>query len=234
MTSVWDSSEILAAIKTYVDKFCQGRIKTASRAFGVNYQTVFAWCKGLRTPKLTTLGKTLDVLVAAGLLTDPNSLGVTGSTDSDEVTSLSERTKSTMTSDYAFIPRVEAVAGCGESLQTQGDVSDSLYAFRKEFLRREGIKTEDAVMMYVSGDSMEPTIMDKDTLLVDKRDNVPKDGYIYVLSLGDTLMVKRMQRIADGWLLRSDNPKYAPVTVQGQEQEKMVVHGRVRWFSRVI
>lgn len=174
--------------------------------------------QGRETPKMTTLAPVLDVLRAAGKLKDVQA---------------TTRERQKAFDEYELIPRAVAVAGCGESLQTEESLS-SLYAFRKEFLRREGINPKDALMMYVSGNSMQPTIMDKDTILIDKRDNQPREGYIYVLTLGDALMVKRLQKIADGWLLKSDNERYSPVSVQGQELEKMVIHGRVRWFSRVI
>jgi len=218
MATPWKDSPVLTAIKAYIDDLHGGNVRAASRDFGVGYETVLAWYKGRSTPKLTTLANTLEVLKASGKL---------------QQSGAPNKMHQRAFEDFEFIPRAIAVAGCGESFQTE-DGLQSLYAFRKEFLRREGIHAKDALMMYVTGDSMQPTIMDKDTILIDKADNEPRDGYIYVLSLGGALMVKRLQRIANGWLLRSDNERYAPVSVQGQELETMVIHGRVRWYSRVI
>jgi SOS-response transcriptional repressor LexA len=220
MATPSEKSATLTAIRSYVDDLYDGNVKAAARTlqpYGIKYETFITWYKGDKCPKLASVEKIFEVLKDSGRI-----LSIGPSKAHMEVVE-----------SYDFIPRVVAVAGAGESLQTEGAFK-SLYAFRKEFLAREGIEAKSAVMMYVSGDSMEPTIMDRDTILIDKRDNVPKDGYIYAVTLGDALMVKRMQKIIDGWILKSDNPKYAPVTVQGQEQEKMVVHGRVRWFSRVI
>ena len=135
--------------------------------------------------------------------------------------------------EYEFVPRVQAVAGCGESLVTDGDVA-GMYAFRKSFLEAIHVRAKDAVMMYVSGDSMEPLICDRDTVLFNAADNEPRDGHLYVVSLGGSLMVKRLQTIPNGWQLCSENHRYGPIPIQGDELEKFRVHGRVRWFGRVL
>lgn len=216
-----ENSAILTAIRDYIDDVHNGNVKSAARAlspYGVKYETLITWYKGNKCPKLESVEKILEVLKVSGKLHE---------------TEVPNKMHLRVYESYDFIPRAVAVAGCGESLQTEDGLS-SLYAFRKEFLRREGIQAKNALMMYVSGDSMQPTIMDKDTILIDKADNTPQEGYIYALTLGDTLMVKRLQRIPDGWMLKSDNPMYSPLTVQGQELNQLVIHGRVRWFSRVI
>ena len=134
--------------------------------------------------------------------------------------------------DYVLIPKVSAVAGAGASLETGGDVL-GLYAFRREFLHREGINSKQAVMMLVSGDSMEPLLRDGDTVLVDQSANTPSDGHIFVVRLGEELMVKRLQKTAQGWNICSLNPGYGSIPVEG-EQEDFQVYGRVRWFGRVV
>ncbi|MBR4741676.1 MAG: helix-turn-helix transcriptional regulator, partial [Desulfovibrio sp.] len=135
--------------------------------------------------------------------------------------------------EYEFVPRVKAVAGCGESLVTDGEVA-GMYAFRKSFLETLNIKAKDAVMMYVSGDSMQPLICDRDTVMFNTKDTEPKEGHLYVVSFGDSLMVKRLQQIPSGWMLCSENPRYSPVSIEGDELAKLRIHGRVRWFGRVI
>lgn len=135
--------------------------------------------------------------------------------------------------DYVMIPKVKAVAGAGASLETNGDVA-GFYAFREEFLKREGISTKNSVMMLVRGDSMDPLIKDGDTILIDQACNKPQDGGIFVVGFGDELMVKRLQRIPTGWLVRSQNEDSGKFTVEGDEEGKFRVYGRVRWFGRVL
>lgn len=135
--------------------------------------------------------------------------------------------------EYAMVPKVSAIAGAGESLVTSGKIK-GYYAFRNAFLERERIHPEKCVLMVVAGDSMEPLIKDGDTILVDESENTPRDGYIFVVGLADTLMVKRLSRIPNGWRLCSENRDRADTDVQGDEMETFRVYGRVRWFGRVL
>lgn len=134
--------------------------------------------------------------------------------------------------DYVMIPKVSAVAGAGASLETDGNVL-GMYAFRRDFLRREGINCKKSVLMMVRGDSMEPLLKDGDTILVDQNCNMPADGQIFVVGLGDELMVKRLQKTSLGWNICSLNQGYTPISVEG-DQEDFRVYGRVRWFGRVV
>ena len=135
--------------------------------------------------------------------------------------------------DFVMVPKVKAVAGAGASLETNGDIS-AYYAFRNDFLKREHINPKNSVMMLVRGDSMEPLIKEGDTILIDQNDKVPQDGRIFLVALGEELMVKVLQKIPNGWNICSINERYAPLSVQGDELDKFRVYGRVRWFGRVL
>lgn len=135
--------------------------------------------------------------------------------------------------DFVLINRVKAVAGCGESYQIDSDVVAS-YAFRRSFFQYLGVNPKNCKAMFVQGDSMQPLINDKDMILFDENETDIREGYIYVLNYDEALMVKRFQRITDGWNICSENPTYSPVPVQGQNMEKLKVYGRVRWFGRVV
>ena len=135
--------------------------------------------------------------------------------------------------DFVLINRVKAVAGCGESYQIDSDVASS-YAFRRSFFQYLGVNPNHCKAMFVQGDSMQPLINDRDMILFDENETEIREGYIYVLNYDDALMVKRFQRITDGWNICSENPTYSPVPVQGQNLEKLKVFGRVRWFGRVV
>ena len=134
---------------------------------------------------------------------------------------------------YAYIPKVEAKAGAGSSLVTCGDVL-GYYAFRHDFLGRQNIHPASSVMLEVMGHSMDPLIKHKDTILVDQCAKDLRDGYIFLVGLGDELLVKRVQRTPRGWLLRSENKDFADIPVEGPDLENFRVYGRVRWFGRVI
>lgn len=135
--------------------------------------------------------------------------------------------------DFEMIPKVEAQAGAGSSLITSGEIL-AYYAFRCDFLRQARIPPKDAVMLDVIGHSMEPLIRHRDTILVDRSKRELRDGEIFLVGLGDELLVKRVQRTPRGWLLRSENKDFADIPVDGPDLEAFRVYGRVRWFGRVL
>ena len=68
--------------------------------------------------------------------------------------------------DLIMIPMVEARLSAGQgSLQTDGN-SERSYAFRSDFLHRKG-NPDNMVLMRVSGDSMQPEILNNDVVLLD-------------------------------------------------------------------
>lgn len=91
---------------------------------------------------------------------------------------------------------------------------------------------DNLVLFTVNGDSMDcPTSQIKDggLVLVDTTANdFRKDG-IYVISIDDSLFVKRLQ-IMPGKMLRvkSDNPSYDPFDVS-LESDSVKIIGRVVW-----
>ncbi len=135
--------------------------------------------------------------------------------------------------EYEMIPKVEARAGAGSSLITDDEVQ-GYYAFRQNFLCRVGIHAKRSIMLDVIGDSMQPLIMNGDTILVDQSQTTPQDGKIFLVGFGDELLVKRLQRTPRGWMLVSQNPDYAPMSVESSDLEVFRVYGRVRWFGRVV
>jgi hypothetical protein len=136
--------------------------------------------------------------------------------------------------DYALVPKVKARLGAGSSLVTNGD-QDGLYAFRKEFLKRIGLEGVSSLVMFdVIGDSMEPTIMDRDTVLCSLREKDPVSGYVYAIRVDDELLVKRIVREPGKLIVKSDNPAYGPFEIkQSEHSTNFEIIGRVRWQGRV-
>lgn len=135
--------------------------------------------------------------------------------------------------EFYLVTKVEAQAGAGSSFVTSDKIK-GMYAFRRDFFQTAGINADKCVMFDVIGQSMQPLIMDGDTILVDESQKDLKDGEIFLVSLGEELLVKRVQRTPRGWLLISHNPDYAPIPIEQCDLAAFVVHGRVRWFGRVV
>jgi SOS-response transcriptional repressor LexA/DNA-binding transcriptional regulator YiaG len=85
-------------------------------------------------------------------------------------------------------------------------------------------------MISVSGDSMDPTLPDGCSILVDRGQTELRDGRIFVLRTDDGLVVKRVRRDGELWQLVSDNPSWDPVPLGPED----AVIGEVRWSGRLV
>lgn len=136
--------------------------------------------------------------------------------------------------EYAYIPMydVEVSAGNGAAAYGVAEPANHL-AYRKDWLKLRGLFSKDLNCVTARGDSMEPTIHSKDTLLVDTSKNNPRDGQIYVIRSGDTLWVKRIQKQIDGSLLLiSDNSTYPPMPLMLSDHPDIQVIGQVVQISK--
>ena len=88
--------------------------------------------------------------------------------------------------------------------------------------------TDRLAVIEVQGDSMEPTLRDSDTVLLDMRTPELRDGDIYTLRRGEDLLVKRLRLQGPNWLITSDNTSY-PVELLDEDTQ---VIGRVVWLGR--
>lgn len=135
--------------------------------------------------------------------------------------------------EYEIIPKYTAKAGAGSSFDTSDEV-EGLYAFRSDWLQRLNIHAKGAKLIDVTGDSMEPTLRDGDTLLVDTGDAKILDGRIYVVTLHDELLVKRVRKAPHGIDLLSDNKNKFPdpLRIPMEDLGNLRIHGRVRWVGK--
>jgi len=129
---------------------------------------------------------------------------------------------------------IGASAGYGSFMDT--DPPTRRVAVDRLWLRRTiGVSPQSVSLIYAHGDSMEPTLLDGDSLLVCHEWEPIKDG-IHVLRCDGLLQVKRVQR-QPGQVLRitSDNPAYEPYTVNlTDECLNFAILGRVVWAGKTL
>ena len=100
---------------------------------------------------------------------------------------------------------LEAAAGHGSVLDQEHVIR--MCSIDEALLSQHGLRADQCAMLMVKGDSMEPTLQDGDTILIDHSQTTP-DG-IFLIQMDDTLRVKRVQRVAGGaYILISDNTRY--------------------------
>ena len=103
-------------------------------------------------------------------------------------------------------------------------------AFNRSWLKREGINPAAASLVRVKGDSMEPTLHDGSTVLVDhqRRDPAVRRG-IYALRIGEEVFVKRLEKVGELLVITSDNPTHSSRALGGRDLADVEVIGRVVW-----
>lgn len=104
--------------------------------------------------------------------------------------------------------------------------------FRRAWLARHGLIAWHCRVIQVIGESMEPTLVDGCSILVNHASRRRRVGHIYIVRTEDGLIVKRVGRDPSGdWLLVSDNPdKRTWPNLPWPANAEIV--GEVKWAAR--
>lgn len=141
--------------------------------------------------------------------------------------------KSQEPSDIVMIPLVKArLSAGGGSFETHGGLGKE-YSFRHDFLARKG-NPRNMVLMRVSGDSMQPEIMDNDVVLIDQSKVDIQQGKMFAVGFEDCIYLKRIDLLPGQVILTSTNKDYAPVTIDLNDDSENLfrVIGKVLWCGR--
>lgn len=140
----------------------------------------------------------------------------------------------TLTPGCISIPRITVnTSAQSAGLVTHEEEGESYY-FRESWIKKHlSARVEDMRLLYISGDSMEPTLQHQDIVLVDTGKKSPTPPGIFVLFDGMGLVAKRLEYVSDPQSPRirivSDNPHYS--TYERSLEETSII-GRVVWFAR--
>jgi len=131
--------------------------------------------------------------------------------------------------DFVFVPQVSGRISAGAGLSPENDV-DVRVAFRKAWIKKKG-SPDKMSLIKVKGDSMEPTLLSGDMILVDHSKNfIDPQGGIYAIVIDDMIMIKRLQVLGQGRIrVVSDNPRYDAIEVNADE---LAINGKVLWYCR--
>lgn len=87
-------------------------------------------------------------------------------------------------------------------------------------------------VLELSTSGMEPTMSDRQLMIVDVSDKEPKSSRVYLLCLDNKLFVKRLIYTPVGWLLKSDNKDkdmYPDFSIDRSGMESLNIQGRIVW-----
>jgi len=137
---------------------------------------------------------------------------------------------------YVALPLYNNIhAAAGHGAVVDHERPDDALMFQASWIRSElGARPDDLCLIRVSGDSMEPTLRAGDVILVNRQACKPDREGIYILRVGEMLLVKRLQALPGGQVkVTSDNTAFDAWTINLADQgSDVIIVGRVVWSGR--
>lgn len=133
---------------------------------------------------------------------------------------------------FVLLPRmnVSAAAGAGRLAPAHPEI-ESYVALSQEYLRSIGVPPRYAQLLEISGDSMFPTLKDRDVAVVDTSITEVVSDAVYAVSYGGLILAKRVQIARDGSVtLSSDNKGagYRDERIPSGELYDLHIVGRIK------
>lgn len=134
--------------------------------------------------------------------------------------------------EFVDVPRVLVALSAGTGTVPHLEEWGSSLKFRASFLRDVGTTPASACVVDVTGFSMEPTITNGAVLLVSRATTEPRHMQIFAMRIRGELFVKRLVRIHEDWVARSDNEDRAQYPdINLREAEDVEIIGRALWMG---
>jgi phage repressor protein C with HTH and peptisase S24 domain len=134
--------------------------------------------------------------------------------------------------EFVLIPVMQGRISAGGGLVPDNTV-EMKCAFKKEWIAKKG-DYKNMSMIRIQGDSMSPTLLDGDVVLVNHNiQAVGAAGGIYAITFQDEIIIKRINKVfPTGQLkIQSDNPSYESFIV---DPAQIIINGKVIWYARNI
>lgn len=131
---------------------------------------------------------------------------------------------------YVSVPHYDAALSAGDGAVWTEHTDNDTLLFRAKWFRAKGLKPEHCKALYVRGTSMEPTLLDGDTVMIDTAQTEPRDDTVFAVLYHGELLIKRLFRRPGGGIdLVSDNPRYQVREVTGSDLEQLIILGVKIW-----
>jgi phage repressor protein C with HTH and peptisase S24 domain len=137
--------------------------------------------------------------------------------------------------DFCMVRLYDVRASAGSGAWNDSERVKTSLAFRREWIASDLRVAPDKLMLvYVDGDSMEPTLSDGDVVMVDKSQRELTRPGVYVFLQEGALMIKRLQAMpGQRVLVLSDNERFARYELSATDFEgesaRASMIGRVVW-----
>lgn len=196
-----------------------------SDALGIDVKTVDRWLKGTSMPKFSDVARVAQL---ADVTLDWIATG--------EGPKIKGEPPSTTIPDLVQIPHYDVQASAGNGRFVEEEKVLKTIPFRPEFFTKNlGRNPKDMVIIDATGDSMIPTMNDRDLVMIDTSTaSEPITAGIYAYTFEDAVFVKRLQRQPNGLLVTSDNKHYREFRIGNEDLERFRLLGRVVWIGRML
>lgn len=135
---------------------------------------------------------------------------------------------------FVNIPIYDVRLAAGVASFTDAVELIGMMPFDRELLRSLGRSTHDGLAFFLAeGDSMWPTVQDGARVLTDLKDTRLREG-VFAFRTGDELRIKRLRRLMDGIEIRSDNDRYPPEILKGDDADEVAIIGAVLWTGNIL
>lgn len=139
--------------------------------------------------------------------------------------------------DHVRIPLVKLRLSAGiTGFQTDPEFGDTSSVHRPlRWLEVNNYAPDRLIAVRVKGQSMEPTLYEDDTVIINTADKKLVDGVVYAFNYEGEAVIKRLSRDAGQWWLMSDNPDQRKYHRKHCHGDDCIVIGRVvhRESSRI-
>ena len=173
------------------------------------------------------MSRKLDVSFVVPPRVDAALLGVRGKfQEKQEI--ISSRDSDTGSGANPTGPRPTLGTGYAETLEREGWARGGPLAFRLDWLQQRGMTPSESILLDVRGKSMEPTLPNRSSVLIDCTRRTRRDGGVFAVRTGVDIVLRRAGKDADGrWQLVSDDPGW-PDALWPDSAE---IIGEVRWVG---
>lgn len=132
------------------------------------------------------------------------------------------------------VPQRDVRAGAGDGMEVGEEAILGFWELPAGYIRSYlGVAAKDSQIIEIKGDSMAPTLLSGDRVMIDTSDKSPSPPGMFALWDGIGLVVKRLDPIPNTdpyrFKIISDNPKHSEYE---RTLDEISVVGRVVWFAR--
>lgn len=132
--------------------------------------------------------------------------------------------------DYVWIDRYDVRLSAGSGNADWVVNEKDPISFRRAWFAQRRLPPDACKALYVRGRSMEPKLEDWDTVMINTADTHDLvDGDIYAVAYRGALYIKTLERTGTGIRLKSENPAFESIEIQGDDLQKLTILGRKVW-----